>query len=98
MALCPPLVLADAILTRTEELRRGKSFDLKLPGLLVIDTPGVGDGLPWGGGMCTASVVPHTPQLKCMRGLLWPHHIKLDWHATTFPEPCFDLREFCLAL
>ncbi|KFM24316.1 Eukaryotic translation initiation factor 5B [Auxenochlorella protothecoides] len=30
----------DAILTRTEELRRGKSFDLKLPGLLVIDTPG----------------------------------------------------------
>lgn len=49
MALCPPLVLADAILTRTEELRRGKSFDLKLPGLLVIDTPGVGDGLPWRG-------------------------------------------------
>ena len=25
---------------RTEELRKGRQFDLKLPGLLVIDTPG----------------------------------------------------------
>lgn len=31
---------AAAIETRTEELRKGRQFDLKLPGLLVIDTPG----------------------------------------------------------
>ena len=31
---------ADAIHQRTEELRKGRKFDLKLPGLLVIDTPG----------------------------------------------------------
>ena len=29
-----------ALQTRTEELRKGRQFDLKLPGLLVIDTPG----------------------------------------------------------
>ena len=31
---------ADALQKRTEELRQGREFDLKLPGLLVIDTPG----------------------------------------------------------
>lgn len=31
---------ADALQKRTEELRKGREFDLKLPGLLVIDTPG----------------------------------------------------------
>lgn len=31
---------ADALKSRTEELRKGRQFDLKLPGLLVIDTPG----------------------------------------------------------
>ena len=31
---------ADALMMRTEELRKGRAFDLKLPGLLVIDTPG----------------------------------------------------------
>ena len=31
---------ADALMKRTEELRKGREFDLKLPGLLVIDTPG----------------------------------------------------------
>lgn len=31
---------ADALQKRTEELRKGRAFDLKLPGLLVIDTPG----------------------------------------------------------
>ncbi|KAL4860126.1 Eukaryotic translation initiation factor 5B [Chlorella vulgaris] len=31
---------ASAVETRTEELRKGRQFDLKLPGLLVIDTPG----------------------------------------------------------
>lgn len=30
----------DALRTRTEELRKGRQFELKLPGLLVIDTPG----------------------------------------------------------
>jgi translation initiation factor 5B len=30
----------EALVTRTEELRKGRQFDLKLPGLLVIDTPG----------------------------------------------------------
>ena len=46
--LCPPPLIppktppphADAVRTRTEELRKGRQFDLKLPGLLVIDTPG----------------------------------------------------------
>lgn len=42
---CPALLRAllpraAAIETRTEELRKGRQFDLKLPGLLVIDTPG----------------------------------------------------------
>ncbi len=36
--LVPPP--AAAIEARTEELRKGRQFDLKLPGLLVIDTPG----------------------------------------------------------
>ena len=27
--------------TRTERLRKGREFDLRLPGLLVIDTPGM---------------------------------------------------------
>ncbi|GAB4816828.1 hypothetical protein N2152v2_003874 [Parachlorella kessleri] len=31
---------ADALRTRTEDLRKGRQFELKLPGLLVIDTPG----------------------------------------------------------
>lgn len=31
---------ADALMKRTEDLRKGRAFDLKLPGLLVIDTPG----------------------------------------------------------
>lgn len=31
---------AGAVESRTEELRKGRQFDLKLPGLLVIDTPG----------------------------------------------------------
>ena len=31
---------SEALVTRTEELRKGRQFDLKLPGLLVIDTPG----------------------------------------------------------
>jgi len=30
----------DALTKRTEELRAGRAFDLRLPGLLVIDTPG----------------------------------------------------------
>ena len=30
-----------ALKTRTERLRKGRDFDLRLPGLLVIDTPGV---------------------------------------------------------
>eukprot|EP00884_Botryococcus_braunii_P012838 jgi/Botrbrau1/21555/Bobra.174_2s0055.2 len=30
----------DAIQRRTETLRKGKDFELKLPGLLIIDTPG----------------------------------------------------------
>ena len=30
----------DALRSRTEELRAGRTFDLRLPGLLVIDTPG----------------------------------------------------------
>ncbi|KAK9915050.1 hypothetical protein WJX75_004126 [Coccomyxa subellipsoidea] len=33
-------VPGDAIRMRTEPLRKGKDFDLKLPGLLIIDTPG----------------------------------------------------------
>lgn len=33
-------VPGDAIDRRTESLRTGRAFDLKLPGLLVIDTPG----------------------------------------------------------
>ena len=33
-------VPGDAIRTRTEGLRKGKDFELKLPGLLIIDTPG----------------------------------------------------------
>jgi hypothetical protein len=35
-----PHPLPDAILARTEELRKGRQWELKLPGLLVIDTPG----------------------------------------------------------
>lgn len=34
-------VPGDAIQRRTEVLRKGKDFDLKLPGLLIIDTPGI---------------------------------------------------------
>ncbi len=30
----------DAIQRRTDSLRKGKDFDMKLPGLLIIDTPG----------------------------------------------------------
>lgn len=30
----------DAIQRRTDSLRKGKEFDMKLPGLLIIDTPG----------------------------------------------------------
>eukprot|EP00798_Chlamydomonas_sp_ICE-L_P031196 gene31196-6343_t len=30
----------ESIIKRTETLRKGKDFDLKLPGLLIIDTPG----------------------------------------------------------
>ena len=37
--LLPPPPAA-AVESRTEELRKGRQFDLKLPGLLVIDTPG----------------------------------------------------------
>ena len=33
-------VPGDALRKRTDTLRRGKDFDLKLPGLLIIDTPG----------------------------------------------------------
>lgn len=33
-------VPGDAICMRTEALRKGKEFELKLPGLLIIDTPG----------------------------------------------------------
>lgn len=33
-------VPADAVEKRTESLRGGRAFDMKLPGLLVIDTPG----------------------------------------------------------
>lgn len=33
-------VPGDAIEKRTESLRTGRAFDMKLPGLLVIDTPG----------------------------------------------------------
>lgn len=33
-------VPGDAIQRRTESLRKGRDFDLKLPGLLIIDTPG----------------------------------------------------------
>ena len=33
-------LVADALRTRTEDLRKGRQFELKLPGLLVIDTPG----------------------------------------------------------
>ena len=36
----PPACPAAAVESRTEELRKGRQFDLKLPGLLVIDTPG----------------------------------------------------------
>lgn len=33
-------VPAEAVERRTETLRGGREFDMKLPGLLVIDTPG----------------------------------------------------------
>ena len=33
-------VPGDAILKRTEALLKGQDFQLKLPGLLIIDTPG----------------------------------------------------------
>ena len=33
-------VPGDAIRKRTDVLRKGKDFELKLPGLLIIDTPG----------------------------------------------------------
>ncbi len=33
-------VPAEAIGRRTESLRVGRAFDMKLPGLLIIDTPG----------------------------------------------------------
>lgn len=33
-------VPGEAIRTRTEPVRKGRDFGLKLPGLLIIDTPG----------------------------------------------------------
>lgn len=33
-------VPGDAIATRTEPVRKGREFGLKVPGLLIIDTPG----------------------------------------------------------
>lgn len=33
-------VPGDNIRTRTESLRKGRTFDLRVPGLLIIDTPG----------------------------------------------------------
>lgn len=34
-------VPGEAIKTRTEPVRKGREFGLKLPGLLIIDTPGM---------------------------------------------------------
>ena len=34
-------VPGDAIATRTEPVRKGREFGLKVPGLLIIDTPGI---------------------------------------------------------
>lgn len=31
---------SEALLTRTDELRKGREYEIKVPGLLVIDTPG----------------------------------------------------------
>lgn len=33
-------VPGEAIATRTESLRKGREFEMKMPGLLIIDTPG----------------------------------------------------------
>lgn len=33
-------VPGEAIANRTESLRKGKEFEMKMPGLLIIDTPG----------------------------------------------------------
>ncbi len=51
-------VPGDAIRARTESLRKGKDFDLRLPGLLIIDTPGAAAPVPCQGFMHRKSLTP----------------------------------------
>ncbi len=40
-------VPGEAIAARTESLRNGREFEMKMPGLLIIDTPGTAQLHDW---------------------------------------------------
>ena len=50
-------VPGEALRKRTEPVRKGREFDLKLPGLLIIDTPGISAHLPLNGAVTPPSTL-----------------------------------------